>query len=70
MEYLINYTLYDSRNNEIKHGVMKVKRNTEFEAKCSLDNFLQKKHPNSRLVIHSCIKNHHDLFGDIFKRFK
>jgi len=76
--FIIEYTCYDTNNQIIKSGKMKVKnREHRFEAQCDFENFLKKKHLNfGRLVIIECKKENpfgensdifsDDAFGKIF----
>ena len=72
MTYLISYTMYDNLGRVIKSGEMKVhRRKDEFDAKTSLDKYLQSKYPRmARLVIHRCefdvSDNPFSFFNDIW----
>jgi len=66
--FLITYTVYNVSNSVVKSGTMKVKnKSTEFEAKCSLEEFLKKKHSDfSRMVVDQCKEDTLGAFGNIF----
>jgi hypothetical protein len=67
--YIIDYICYSSGGIVLHDGKMRVKnRASDFEAKCSLEDFLKRKYENfGSLVIRSCVI---DLgipgFGDFF----
>lgn len=70
--FTIVYTCYNIKSEPFKDGKIHVKNKySEFDAKCSLENYLKKKHPELvRLVITSCVPKNaiNDLLGgsDIF----
>ena len=63
--FIIVYSVFDKDSKLVKGGTMKVKNKaTEFEAKCSLEDYLKKKHTDfSSLVIDSCKE---ELLGGMF----
>lgn len=64
--YLVEYTAYNSANEQLKHGKMKVHNCTsEFVAKCKLDGYLKRTLLGfNRLVVHSC--KEHNIMTDFF----
>jgi hypothetical protein len=65
--YLIDYEAFDSDNISLKKGQIKVKNKmSEFEAKCSLEVYLQKKYHNfNRLVVTRCVPMFSSFLGDV-----
>lgn len=67
--FLITYKLFDKSNQVIASGQFKVKnKSTEFEAKCSFEEYLKRKHTNfGRLVITKCDEENlfKSILGDI-----
>jgi hypothetical protein len=65
--YLIDYEAFDSDNISLKKGQIKVKNKmSEFEAKCSLEVYLKKRHHNfNRLVITRCMPLINTFLGDM-----
>jgi len=65
--FIIEYNCFDSNNQLIKNGKMKVKnRQHKFEAQCDFENFLKKKYLNfGRLVVISCVEENPftNMFG-------
>jgi hypothetical protein len=62
--YIIEYTAFDKKGNILIKGKVRAKNKlSEFEAKCSFEDHLKKKHPSfGRLVVHGCQV---DFFGSL-----
>lgn len=69
--YVIKYSVFNKSNVEIHTGTIKCKnRMSEFHAKVSLEQYLQKKYSDfNRMIIHSC-KEEKFSFDDLFKQYK
>ena len=65
--YLIDYEIFDVDNISLKQGQIKVKNKfSEFEAKCSLEDYLKKRYYNfHRLVISKCLESYNTPLGEM-----
>lgn len=68
INYLIRYTVKNKNGLIIKRGEMRVKNKlSEFEAKCSFEEYLKRKHPEfGSLIIHECKVDFLGGLGNIF----
>ena len=70
MNYIVTYKVRNNRGETIKSGKYKVKnKQSEFEAKCSFENFIKRKTPDFySLEISSCFVDlGFGIFNDLFK---
>ncbi len=67
--FFIDYRLMDNEGFILKEGKFKVKNKiSKFDAQCSFEDYLKKKHPNfGKLIINSCFEDFLG-FGDWFSK--